>query len=115
MIPLYRLEHVLCNPLFGKLQRGNHLAQFLTRRDMAHADRFKMIDIEQGQPTRKIANQPYQIDDDTDWFIPTHAEPRGVRHALVEIRNDQLRNAAGVEVWADLLSNAISALLETAP
>lgn len=90
-------------------------AGFLTRRDMATAEAL-IAHIGRTEPTFElIANQPYQIDDDTDWFIPTHAEPRGMRHALVEIRNDQLRNAAGVEVWADLLSNAISALLETAP
>ncbi|MFD1159166.1 N-formylglutamate amidohydrolase [Roseovarius aestuarii] len=106
--------HSFTPALAGGPHRPWH-AGFLTRRDMATAEAL-IAHIGRTEPTFElIANQPYQIDDDTDWFIPTHAEPRGMRHALVEIRNDQLRNAAGVEVWADLLSNAISALLETAP
>jgi predicted N-formylglutamate amidohydrolase len=50
------------------------------------------------------ANQPYQIDDETDWFIPRVAEPAGVRHALIEIRNDQIAEAAGVAVWVERLA-----------
>jgi len=57
-------------------------------------------------------NEPYEIEDETDWFIPRHAEPRGLAHSLIEIRNDQLRDGAGVTRWAALLSDAIAAILE---
>ena len=57
-------------------------------------------------------NEPYEIEDETDWFIPRHAEPRGLAHSLIEIRNDQLRDPAGVARWAGLLSDAIASILE---
>ncbi|MEX0370247.1 MAG: N-formylglutamate amidohydrolase, partial [Tateyamaria sp.] len=58
-------------------------------------------------------NQPYQIDSESDWFIPRFAEPRGLAHSLVEIRNDLIRDAKGVEDWAQLLAEAFTRILET--
>ncbi len=58
-------------------------------------------------------NEPYQLDDASDWFIPAHAEARGLAHALIEIRNDGLLEDAGVNRWADLLAGAMSKVLET--
>lgn len=59
-------------------------------------------------------NEPYQIENDSDWFIPAHAEAIGLAHCLIEIRNDQLLDADGVVAWADLLAGAIAATLERA-
>jgi len=56
-------------------------------------------------------NQPYQIEDASDWFVPCHGEARGMAHSLIEIRNDQIADAAGQAVFADLLSDAITAAL----
>jgi predicted N-formylglutamate amidohydrolase len=58
-------------------------------------------------------NEPYQIEDEGDWFIPNHAEPRGVRHCLIEVCNDQLESDTAVAHWADLLARSISEMLET--
>lgn len=89
-------------------------AGFLTRRDMDTARRL-MQAISSRAPDLTLAlNQPYQIDDESDWFIPRHAEKRGVRHSLIEVRNDHLRDEAGVARWADLLSEAICSALEEA-
>lgn len=57
-------------------------------------------------------NKPYQIEDETDWFIPACAEPRGIPHALIEIRNDHLLTEAGCASWAARLSDLISAFME---
>jgi predicted N-formylglutamate amidohydrolase len=57
-------------------------------------------------------NQPYGIDDDSDWFIPQCAEPRGVWHALVEIRNDTLAREADCDRWADQLAELFTEILE---
>ena len=90
-------------------------AGFLTRRDLPTAAAL-IGHIEQADSGLMLtANQPYQIDDETDWFIPAHAEPRGMCHALVEIRNDQLQDAAGIDRWAGLLADAIHTLLEAVP
>lgn len=56
-------------------------------------------------------NEPYQIEDASDWFVPRHGEARGVAHSLIEIRNDHIADVAGQAVFADLLSAAITAFL----
>ena len=87
-------------------------AGFLTRRDTQTAQGL-MDAIHAVAPDLTLAlNQPYQIDDASDWFIPRHAEPAGLRHTLIEVRNDHLRDAAGIARWADLLTGAIRAILE---
>ena len=57
-------------------------------------------------------NQPYQIDDETDWFIPQHAEKRLLPHCLIEIRNDQINHETGVSQWVKLLAKAINDLMK---
>lgn len=57
-------------------------------------------------------NQPYQIEDETDWFIPVCAEPRGIPHCLIEIRNDHLLTDTGCFGWADRLYRLLSAFME---
>jgi predicted N-formylglutamate amidohydrolase len=48
-------------------------------------------------------NQPYEIEDASDYTIPVHAEPRRLPHVLIEVRNDHLRTPAAVAAMADLL------------
>ncbi|MGD1927286.1 MAG: N-formylglutamate amidohydrolase, partial [Paracoccaceae bacterium] len=57
-------------------------------------------------------NEPYQIEDDGDWFIPHHAAPRGLPHSLIEIRNDEIADDAGAARRAAHLATAISEVLE---
>lgn len=57
-------------------------------------------------------NEPYRIEDETDWFIPAHCETRGVGHALIEIRNDEIDTAEGAARWAHLLASAIRSITE---
>lgn len=52
-------------------------------------------------------NQPYQIDDESDWFVPRHAERLGLNHSLIEIRNDHIQSTAGQERMATILAAAI--------
>ena len=59
-------------------------------------------------------NEPYQIEDASDWFVPQHGEARGFAHSLIEIRNDQIVGVAGQAVFADLLSAAITDFLRKA-
>jgi len=88
-------------------------AGLLTRRDGATAEAL-IRHMAYAAPDLTLAvNEPYRNEDETDWFIPRFAEVRGLSHALIEIRNDQLLDTAGIERWAELLGNAIRALLET--
>lgn len=100
-------------PRMDRYNRPWH-AGFVSRRDLATANTL-MSHIARAQPDFELAiNQPYQIDQETDWFIPQHAEPRGLRHCLIEIRNDQIRDDADADLWAGLLANAISSTMEIA-
>ena len=87
-------------------------AGFLTRADQA-TGRAVIDHILASRPDLQLAlNQPYQIDGDSDWFIPHFVEPRGLAHALVEIRNDLIRDEKGAADWAQLLAGAFTQILE---
>jgi predicted N-formylglutamate amidohydrolase len=51
-------------------------------------------------------NQPYPIDDETDYTIPVHGEARKIPCAMIEIRQDGIRTAVGIAAWADRLAEA---------
>ena len=51
-------------------------------------------------------NQPYSVDDSTDYTIPIHGEARGCPHVLIEIRQDLLTTRADAAQWAQRLANA---------
>lgn len=56
-------------------------------------------------------NEPYQIDNDSDWFVPHHGEAQGVAHSLIEIRNDLIRTPEDQAKWAQNLTAAITRFL----
>ena len=87
-------------------------AGFLTRNDTETAG-LLMESIRESDPSLTLGlNEPYQIDDASDWFIPRHAEARDMRHCLIEVRNDHLRDEAGVARWGALLADAIAGVME---
>ena len=55
-------------------------------------------------------NQPYQIEDGSDYTIPIHAEARGIPHVMIEVRNDFLRDADSVEAMAETIFGACQTL-----
>lgn len=55
-------------------------------------------------------NEPYAVSEESDYCIPVHAEPRGLVHTGIEIRQDLIGDAAGEAEWADRLSRIFSAL-----
>jgi predicted N-formylglutamate amidohydrolase len=86
-------------------------AGFLARQDLRTAEKL-MNYIGNSDPRLTLAlNEPYQIEDESDWFIPRYAEPRALKHTLIEVRNDQLLKEAGIAHWAGLISKAIQRLL----
>ena len=90
-------------------------AGFLTRNDTNTA-RLLMDSIAAHDPSLTLGlNNPYQIDDASDWFIPRHAEARDMRHCLIEVRNDHLRDEAGIAHWGTLLAGAIAGVMEHLP
>ena len=66
-----------------------------------------------GGPSAHIAeNEPYQIEDDSDYTVPVHGEARGLDAVLVEIRQDLISESEGALTWAARLSSALSACVE---
>ncbi|MEM7044094.1 MAG: N-formylglutamate amidohydrolase [Pseudomonadota bacterium] len=54
-----------------------------------------------------VFDAPYQIEDDSDYTIPTHGEPRSLPHLLLEIRNDLIADEVGVGRMVELLGAAL--------
>lgn len=54
-------------------------------------------------------NQPYFVDDTTDYTIPIHGERRGIPHVEIEIRQDLIAEQAGQAEWAARLAGLFSA------
>jgi len=51
-------------------------------------------------------NEPYGIEDTYDYSLPTHGERRGIAHAMIEIRQDGLRDPADARTWGERLAAA---------
>ncbi|WP_163847201.1 N-formylglutamate amidohydrolase [Pseudooceanicola aestuarii] len=86
---------------------------FLGRRDLRSSERLMEV-IAGLRPDFDLAlNEPYQIDDDSDWFVPRHGEASGLPHSLIEIRHDLIATEAGQAEIADLLCDAVTTFLET--
>jgi predicted N-formylglutamate amidohydrolase len=52
-------------------------------------------------------NEPYQIEDDSDYTVPVHGEARGLDAVLVEIRQDLIADREGAASWAARLAAAL--------
>lgn len=55
-------------------------------------------------------NEPYEIEDNSDYTIPVHAESRALPHVLLEVRNDYLRDDLAVTAMADTIFEACKTL-----
>jgi predicted N-formylglutamate amidohydrolase len=51
-------------------------------------------------------NEPYGIEDAYDYSLPTHGEHRGIAHAMIEVRQDGLRDPSDARLWAERLAAA---------
>ena len=52
-------------------------------------------------------NEPYTVDDDTDYTVPVHGEARGIVHVAIEIRQDLIGDEAGQIYWANRLADVL--------
>lgn len=103
--------HSFTKELQGEQRPWN--AGFLSRTDQATATQLCEYVAGNTSDLNLAVNQPYQIEDDSDWFIPRYAERKQLAHCLIEVRNDQLREPTGIARWADLLSGAIRSVVES--
>ncbi|MDE4063664.1 N-formylglutamate amidohydrolase [Phaeobacter gallaeciensis] len=98
-------------PLLTGEPRPWHVG-FLFRQDVQTSEHLARF-IADAQPELTIGmNQPYQIDDASDWFVPQHGETSGLPHSLIEIRNDLIGDATGQQAWANILTGAVNRYLK---
>ncbi|MDX1042991.1 N-formylglutamate amidohydrolase [Sinorhizobium medicae] len=58
-------------------------------------------------------NEPYHVDDFSDYTIPVHGERRGIPHVLLEVRNDLITDTHGQQEWADRLAGPLRLAAES--
>lgn len=52
-------------------------------------------------------NEPYTVDDFTDYTIPVHGEKRNLHHIAIEIRQDLIASEEGQAAWAARLARLL--------
>jgi len=85
-------------PSFKGESRAMHVG-VLYHRDirLAHG----LLELLRAEPDLIVGdNQPYAITDTSDYGVPVHAEPRGLLHVEIEIRQDLIADAAEQAAWA---------------
>jgi predicted N-formylglutamate amidohydrolase len=58
---------------------------------------------------------PYAVSEETDYTLPVHGERRGLLHAGLEIRQDQIGEPLGQTAWATWLELLFARVLERFP
>ena len=74
-----------------------------------------MLGALRARPGIKVGdNQPYRLDLHEDYSVPVHAMRRGLKHLLVEFRQDEVADDSGQKRWADLFGDCLERVLEKA-
>lgn len=81
-------------------------AGILYRRSTGFAD--WLVDRLGGEGAGIAHNQPYQIEDESDYTVPIHGEARGLDAVLIEVRQDLIATDAAAIAWGDRLAAALS-------
>jgi predicted N-formylglutamate amidohydrolase len=106
--PVLVAMHSFTPRLAGGPDRPWHLG-VLAHRDRRLADRF-LGEFQKRYPDLPSTyNEPYVVDDLTDYTIPVHGEARGIPHVLLEIRNDLITQSEGQQRWAGLIAETLTA------
>ena len=60
-------------------------------------------------------NQPYSVDDFSDYTLPVHGEQRGIPYLLFEVRHDMIETEENQYRWAHRLAHTLERALERSP
>jgi predicted N-formylglutamate amidohydrolase len=100
LIPLHSFT-----PVFKAVARRWHVG-VLYNRDPRFAQHLKaLLDAEKELTVGD--NEPYTVNDATDYTVPAHAERRGLHHVLIEIRQDLITDEDGQRQWAQRLARLL--------
>jgi predicted N-formylglutamate amidohydrolase len=99
-------QHSMTNVFMGR-RREMHAA-VLYNRDRSFAG--LVLDALRREHGLIVAdNEPYFLNDATDYTIPHHAEKRALPHVEIEVRQDLLFDEEGRRAWADRIVRALRA------
>ena len=56
-------------------------------------------------------NEPYNLDPSEDYSVPLHATRRGLKHLMIEFRQDEVASPAGQQRWAALFGDCLERVL----
>ena len=97
--------HSFTKDYAGEPSRPRHIG-VLYHRDVRLAR--ILLDLLRGESDLVVGdNQPYSVDDETDYTIPVHGERRTLPHVALEIRQDLLADEAGRQAWAVRLASVL--------
>jgi predicted N-formylglutamate amidohydrolase len=57
-------------------------------------------------------NEPYDLDVQEDYSVPTHAMQRGLKHLQIEFRQDEVSDPIGQRRWSELFGDCLERVLE---
>jgi predicted N-formylglutamate amidohydrolase len=57
-------------------------------------------------------NEPYAVDDATDYAVVVHGERRGILHVELEMRQDLIEASDGQQAWAERLARVLPRAVE---
>jgi predicted N-formylglutamate amidohydrolase len=92
-------------PVFHGVARPWHAGVLYNRDDRFAQALKRLLQAETGLTIGD--NEPYSVDDETDYTIPVHGERRGLHHVAIEIRQDLIADDAGQQKWAALLARLL--------
>ena len=92
-------------PVYGGVARPWQIGVLYNRHDaLAEA----LLALLRGRGDLTVGdNEPYTVDDETDYTIPVHGERRGIAHVAIEIRQDLIAEESGQRQWAERLAELL--------
>jgi predicted N-formylglutamate amidohydrolase len=92
-------------PVFKGVARSWHAGVLYNRDPRLSRRLVALLEAEQGMIVGD--NEPYAVNDATDYTIPMHGERRGLHHSLIEIRQDLIAGENGQRAWALILARLL--------
>jgi predicted N-formylglutamate amidohydrolase len=108
IVPAFISVHT-CTPVFDRVVRPWHIGVMW--------DRDPRIAVPMMENLRRMEgvcigdNEPYSGRHPHDFTIDFHAEPRGLPHVGLEVRQDLVKTDDGARKWASILADALRPLL----
>jgi len=95
-------------PVYGGLARPWQLGVLYNRDAALGRALLDLLDLLGSERDLIVGdNEPYTVDDETDYTIPAHGERRGIPHVGIEIRQDLIGADTGQRQWADRLAELL--------